>query len=88
MPPQRTRLLIFLVVASFCFGVENAQAQELIGTLPGRFGYVNRVTFSPDGKLLAAATRTRTLYVWDVRTRKVKTKLALKEGRFGDLSFV
>lgn len=40
-------------------------------TAPGRRGQIDCVAFSPDGKMLAVASRERTVQLWDVASGKI-----------------
>lgn len=47
----------------------NATTGQEITSLPGHMGNAFSITFSPDGKLLAAATQSGGLQLWDIATR-------------------
>jgi WD40 repeat protein len=48
-----------------------SKAFELIKTLEGHSDYVNSISFSPDGKLLASGSRDTTIKIWEVGSWKL-----------------
>ncbi len=51
------------------------QSRKEIAQFEGHAGLVNSVCFSPDGRLLASGSYNKSVKVWDVETRSVKTIL-------------
>lgn len=64
-----------LVTASWNIKVWNLEDRKELGTLDSHFGFVNCVTFSPDGKYLASGSSDRTIKVWDAKTLEEITTL-------------
>src|SRR5262249_41374557 len=51
---------------------DTLSGKELLAFPKGSIGYVNDLTFSPDGTLLAAVGVQSTINVWDFKNRTVK----------------
>ncbi len=58
---------------------------RLITTLSGHSSWVNSVTFSPDGQLLASGSGNSTIKLWDVQTMK---ELRILKGHSSDIRSV
>ena len=58
----------------------NLLTRKKIGTLAGQNVFIESISFSPDGTVLAGGTRDNTVRVWDVATH---TPLATLEGHTG-----
>lgn len=41
---------------------------KLVRTLRGHTGYIGRIAWSPDGRVLASPSKDRTIRLWDVET--------------------
>src|SRR5207244_1302432 len=63
------------------------QTGKLLHRLKGPTLAVRAVTFSPDGKRLAAACKDRRAYVWDVESGKLTHTLAGHEEPVMDVAF-
>lgn len=66
---RMTRLLVGGSTGSVSL-FEVATRQRLLGPLPTDRGVVSSVASSPDGKLLAAASEDRAVFLWDAETGK------------------
>ena len=56
--------------------IYDAESGEELSLLTGHRGYVNCVAFSPDGTTLASGGHRPEVWLWDVATGTLKTKLA------------
>ena len=68
-------------------GLRNANTGERIATLRGFGRYVGAISFSKDGKFLAAGTDMGQLQIWDVRHRKKLHSLDLGGGDVSQSAF-
>lgn len=65
--------------------LRDATTGKLLGSLMGHEAKVRAVAFSPDGKLLACASMTDEVVLWDVGARKERARLRdRKNGSDGD----
>lgn len=54
---------------------------KLVRTLRGHTGYIGRIAWSPDGRLLASPSEDKTIRLWDSRTGKcLRTLVGHKKG--------
>src|SRR5262249_17930312 len=60
---------------------------ELLPFPKGSIGYLNDLTFSPDGTLLAAVGVQSTINIWDFNKRTVKFQLPGHRGHVNSLAF-
>ena len=65
----------------------NMLTGEVQASLRGFEGYVIGLSFSPDGKLLAAGTDAGGLQIWDVNSRTKLKSVAMEFGRVSDPVF-
>lgn len=55
---------------------------KLVRTMRGHKGYIGRIAWSPDGRILASPSEDRTIRLWDTETGKLIRKL---EGHVGGI---
>jgi WD40 repeat protein len=74
-------ILVFVLPRAVCFG------QELWGVLQGKRGWVYSLAFSPDGKMLASASQSHAIELWEVRSQRQRGVLKGHENEVLSITF-
>lgn len=79
-------ITVFQMVTAFS-QTSPPQIIESKQKLTGHEGWVNAVTFSPDGQTLVSGSNDQTLILWELSTGAIKQKLKAYQGRIISVAF-